>query len=333
VAQAQQEALDEKQPNVDPRPSDALSDLIRFTLDPQMFPATYQTSAEVMTAKHIDEATTTLLAAMAKYPECVIHEHLDHVYVAQKLVARGVDIGGSYSHRRVYLSWSVQDEGLYAFNEQTFHHELASVLRFAHQQKFPKEQWLDANGSKYGDDALKGIKEGRYRGRRPVRSLMQLGYTCDYSQSDLDNDFSNIAAELFLNRPGFWQAVEESPLIAKKVDLAIEFYSNIDPIFDQQYFRSLPSRGQPVLDDNEGETAVENATEGDHEKPEPIALYSNDQIAVMTQEDAKAAITRVANERQAIKEDSERGKRLKREFELLMGRLRIFDRVQKQNDS
>ena len=63
----------------------------------------------------------------------------------------------------------------------------------------------------------------------------------------------------------------------------------------------------------------------DHAVPHSAGLYSDDEIAMMTPEQAQAAMMKISNARQA-NPDAESAKRLKHEFDLLLARIRMLER-------
>jgi hypothetical protein len=61
------------------------------------------------------------------------------------------------------------------------------------------------------------------------------------------NDFSEIAAELFLNRDEFWDWVVKYPKVQAKVTIAIDLYRTMSDEFSEEYFRALPNTGRLAL--------------------------------------------------------------------------------------
>jgi hypothetical protein len=108
------------------------------------------------------------------------------------------------------------------------------------RNEFPDTEWLQINPTSF---AYLG------RGSRTIAKnqastawtpgLLRDGFLCEYSKASMEEDFGMIAAELFANEPAFWLVVSKYQRLHSKVALAIAFYHELDPTFDEQYFRNL----------------------------------------------------------------------------------------------
>lgn len=220
---------------------------ITSKLDAEMFPLKWRVPPISAEARPVGayagkEMESVATFAAGKYPPAIIHTALDRAYVVSRVAASGVWAGGLSSHNRIYLV-PVIIRGVIdrEESERGFHHEFSSVIMRTYEQMFPTDAWKACNppGHAYDRDVTKGTKSGASDTILDPETA-PLGFINAYATYNLEDDFNCISAELFLNRPEFWAFVDRFPKVHAKVDLAIEFYTRIDPRMTKEFFLSLP---------------------------------------------------------------------------------------------
>lgn len=113
-----------------------------------------------------------------------------------------------------------------------FIHEYSSFLLIWNYDLFPEDEWNKINpiGSEYSKVDFFNFNEELPR---------ENGFLINYSMSERENDFNIIAQHLFEGEPKFldsefWPIAEEYPKIKQKVDIVIDFYQKIDPVFTEE---------------------------------------------------------------------------------------------------
>lgn len=220
---------------------------IRTTLDGDMFPSNWSESsvsarAEPLDSEEIPRSIEIMRRASAKYHSELLKYYLDRVYVVGKLSFRGIEAGGTNAATRVYVvNRGVADGRSDDTIERVFHMELSSILLRNHPNYIDKKSWTNANpeGFVYGfRNGVEAIKSGK-SSLRPDPALAERGFYYQYAMSSFENDFNAIAGELFMSKQEFWMIVDRSPRLSAKVDMVIEFYHQVDPLFTRDYFRGL----------------------------------------------------------------------------------------------
>jgi len=180
-------------------------------------------------------------SALQKYPADFVHSNLNKVYVLGHLEFYGVEYGGTYSDDNVYLANKGVDLGYSElYLEQTFHEEFSSILLLNYTDFFDLEKWKAVNPEnfKYGEGGVNAIKEDN-ASLEFDPAFNEIGFLYEYGVSDWENDFNSFAGNLFLPPKGFSDLLNTYPLIKKKRDLAIEFFSKCDHSFTKEYFDKL----------------------------------------------------------------------------------------------
>ncbi len=67
---------------------------------------------------------------------------------------------------------------------------------------------------------------------------MKEGFLTQYNRVSIEQDLNETAAHLFTN-PALWSYCRDYPRIDHKVDVLIDFYRSLNPLFDRYYFREL----------------------------------------------------------------------------------------------
>jgi hypothetical protein len=128
--------------------------------------------------------------------------------------------------------------------QSTINHELAHAILDRFRGRFQKDKWskLLPEGFTYGTTHRRPSPGGESAW---VMTDLLDGFLRDECRGSMDEDFAEIAEELFRNRPIFWIAVSISPRLKAKAMMVIEFYGELHPAFTVEWFRSL----RPVQSD------------------------------------------------------------------------------------
>jgi hypothetical protein len=212
--------------------------------DADMFPPEWLETpvnihAEDLPTSERARALDLMRAAMRRYPAAVLTANLARVYVVGSLHYTGVDAAGTSSLDTVYVA----DGGAAAgytdeFIQVIFHHEFSTILLRNYPQYFDETAWKAANPPKfsYGTGGVDAIKNGE-SSEAQGKEFYKEGFVNRYARSSLEEDFNEIAQNLFLAGSGFWDAVDTYPALHKKVDLAVKFYHSLDERFTEEGFR------------------------------------------------------------------------------------------------
>ena len=221
---------------------------VRFVYNENVFPASWRVSpingqGESLERAEINRSGQIIARALKKYPIQVIKANLNSIYVLRSMKFYDVGYGGTNSNTEVYVT----NDGVimgYTDNyiEQTFHHEFSSVLYRNFPELLDLPAWEKSNlaGFDYNDpeNGVGAIRKNQ-SSQELDTMLCRNGFLTQYALSGLENDINTIAQNLFTPAPGFWKIVDAFPRIYRKTLLLVEFYSRIDPSFNEAYFRRL----------------------------------------------------------------------------------------------
>ena len=189
----------------------------------------------------INRTTQVIEEAVSKYPAHIVNDNLKNIYLVKELGFSGVKFGGTNSSDSVYITSQKAHSDVSI--EQLFHAEFSSVLWRSYQADFDAKKWTKLNPSGFsylgtGVEALKMSANGNFA-KQDGKVLLRNGFLTEYAMSSLENDFNSFAKLMFLGDPTFWDKVDNYPLINKKFELVMDFYSSLDPMFTEDYFRSF----------------------------------------------------------------------------------------------
>lgn len=218
-----------------------------------MFPIYFReppikTIAETISVAERARTVKDIEVALNKYPSDLLKKHLRKVYLLGSLKNFGVNYGGTNAMKNIYIVSRSTDEGYTdKYIEQMFHHEFSSILLAENDTYYNKATttwnnpiWNGLNKSsfKYGTGGYQEIKEGKSN-QNFNRYYLDRGFLNQYSMSSAENDFNEIAMNIFYGSEEFWKIVDNNPIINKKVQFFISFYHKLDPTFTEIYFRQL----------------------------------------------------------------------------------------------
>jgi hypothetical protein len=223
---------------------------IGVSYSPLIFPATWRTApinsyGEQLAPGEIERSKNILLKGLNKYPEATL-KNLSAVYFLQQMKFYDVAFGGTNSTDAVYLVNQGELSGYTDYYlEQTFHHEFSSILFRNFPSLLDTNLWKAANypGFIYNDPE-NGV--GAIRSNQSSQDLdtflCKKGVLTQYGGSSIENDMNTFAQNLFRPDENFWNYVNRFRRIREKTTLLIRFYTKINPVFTEQYFRNLENK-------------------------------------------------------------------------------------------
>lgn len=222
---------------------------IAFTYHKRIFPKSWNEGiikgyAESLDSSQMERSKKLLNIALCKYPNAVISKNLKKVYFLKSLHFYDVNYGGTYYQDTLYVVNSGSRNGYTdQFVEKTIHHEFSSILYQKHSEFFNETAWKKYHLSNfsYGSGGAAEIKSGK-SSEEFSPTLNDKGFLTEYSMSSLENDINEIAQNLFSPKPGFWHVVYRYPKVRHKVNIVIQFYHKIDPIFTMGYFMQYENK-------------------------------------------------------------------------------------------
>lgn len=233
--------------------------LITWEAHSEIFPERWTTEPFNIKAKPIHNlqrtrAVAAVSRAIEKYPDTLIRNTLQRVYVVGELTLyNNQHFAGTASNTAVYLVVQSEKAGYTdRFVESTFHREYSTLLLNLYLKHLDQSAWNQINPRVFRyaganswdhpqgqDGGAKSIDEGKASLSLAPSEDLKYGFLTEYSKSSLENDFNEYAAALFLNEPRFGKLTEEHPAVANKRDLAVRFYSLLDPKLTPAYFKKL----------------------------------------------------------------------------------------------
>lgn len=222
-----------------------------FKYSADNFPSSWRTapinaSGIPIAVEEISRTEQVAIKAIRKYPETLLAVNLKAVYYLKEMNFYNTGFGGTNSSNNLYLTNDGIGQGYTDdYIEQTFHHELSSILFRNHPEYLDTAAWNNANvpGFIYNDPSagVGAIQNGQ--SSQDLDSLLcQKGILTQYALSALENDLNTLAQNLFCPDKVFWKTVDKYPRIKTKVTLLIDFYNKFSPVYSENYFRRLDAR-------------------------------------------------------------------------------------------
>jgi len=185
-----------------------------------------------------------LQRAFSKYPDPVLRENLERIYLFKTMKFYGVPFGGTNVAKTVYMS-DDENNPLFSdhFIENVFHHEFSSILKRNFARHFRSGAWEAINPVTFTYGA--GGVDAMLKGEASMAfdpPLFESGFLSQYSQASMEEDVNVLAQNIFTGSREFWRIVERNERIRKKTLLLINFYHTIDPVFTEDYFRRINER-------------------------------------------------------------------------------------------
>jgi len=180
-----------------------------------------------------------LREVLAQYPEKVLRQNLNAVYLSGSLELYGQQYGGTSIGRSIYLTSSGREEGFDdLYMEQLFHHEFSSILM--RDYRLPVDEWLAANPPDFQystriQEILHAIANNRET--EGSEELYRQGMLTRYSTSTVENDVNVYAETVFTDPVRMKELTAEYPTVRKKYLLLKAFYLSIDRSFARVFDR------------------------------------------------------------------------------------------------
>jgi len=223
---------------------------IIFTADGNIFPSSWYSpgidaKAQSLSAGEVERSKRIIITALDKYPAQLLEDNLKNVYVLRSMNFFGVDYGGTNLPPDIVyvtndgVSMGYTDIAI----EKAFHHEFSSVLYNNYRYLFSENGWRQINppGFVYLDEATGGsgaIKAGK-ASQTFDSEEHEMGFLYEYAESTLENDLNSFAENIFMGDESFFNTVESYEKLDMKLDLIVQFYNSLDPIFTIEYFKGL----------------------------------------------------------------------------------------------
>lgn len=222
-----------------------------FNYSASIFPPSWQVSpiyakGEPVVPSETKRCKLSATRALSKYPASLLKLNLTAVYYLKSMKFYNVGYGGTNSNNALYLTDDGASMGYTdLYMEQTFHHEFSSILFRNNASFLDTSAWMKANVPEFDyNDPEKGV--GAIRNNKSSQEFDSLlcskGFLTQYALSGMENDINTVAQNLFSPSEGFWNYVERFTRIKQKVNLLINFYNRLDPVFTEDYFRKMKDK-------------------------------------------------------------------------------------------
>jgi hypothetical protein len=210
----------------------------------QMFPDSWLEAPEngyslPLNKNNESRGLSIIKSALDKYPEEMLKNNLKKVYLLGALKFYGLSYGGTYYDNKIYLC--IKDSALgydSKYIEKAFHHEFSSILLKNYSIDELEWEYLNHSEFEYGDGGKEALKSGSARLDFDAK-YNKMGFLNQYSTASFEEDFNEICANLFASSNRFWNLTGNYTRIRKKALMAIDFYSKINPVFTEEYFKGL----------------------------------------------------------------------------------------------
>ncbi|MCW5936058.1 MAG: hypothetical protein KIT11_01965 [Fimbriimonadaceae bacterium] len=216
---------------------DSVPVLTRVTFD--TFPESWRggdiaAEGQSLAEGEVARSKALVAKAVARYPKALISQNLARIYVLRSITFYGLEYGGTNSLDTVYLTNQGVERGYTdRYILASFHHEFSSILLRNYPERFDEDEWVGANplGFSYGHGGTEALRDGSSDVRYNSWHI-QRGFLNQYATASLEEDFNTVAEGMMTGSPEFWAACESSPMLKKKLGLAVKFYRSFWPGFD-----------------------------------------------------------------------------------------------------
>lgn len=176
--------------------------------------------------------------ALTRLPKGFAENYVRQIYGVSSLEGYGVQFGGTNVEDKIYLLY--REDSSCAGTTRRLYAELSSLVLRANPGILDVAQWESVNpdGFSYGSSGVDAIREGNASTELDPREFSS-GFLSQYARSTLENDFNAISAGLFMGIKQMWQAAQDYPRLAAKLNITIKFYETVDPRLTRSYFVAL----------------------------------------------------------------------------------------------
>lgn len=171
-------------------------------------------------------AAIHVLDAISAYPDELLRQFVDRVYMLHDLHMNDIDYGAVCVGSGIYIC--LEDslgETLPNWVRNCFHHEFAHLLWRRLPHLFKATIWRTYNPPGFTYDHRQ-LQKG---GLADNEDLYIEGFTCDYAKTTMQEDMCTLTERLFRAEPKFLKDLPKYPRLAQKARLLDDFYSQVAP--------------------------------------------------------------------------------------------------------
>lgn len=182
--------------------------------------------------------------SLSKYPSNLVQNNLKNIYIVKDISIYNTSIGGTNSRDSVYI----ENKGLKLGStniliEQIFHAEFSSILLRNNKSLFLSSNWIKINPKNFQYKRIGIIEISKNRGsQKYINVLNKSGFLNQYAMSTLENDFNSFAKRIFKADKSFWTKANKYKRLNKKLDIVLQFYQKLDPVFSKSYFIDISKK-------------------------------------------------------------------------------------------
>jgi hypothetical protein len=171
--------------------------------------------------------------ALLKYPPAPIKKHLKDLYIGGPYQENDAVITGMYEGNKIYLFYNHEfGNNSSLFLEQTFHHELSSIL--IQNYDFPAFDWLKLNPKDF-NYIINPVKIDAYMNSidsyEADEAALKEGLVSRYGKVNAENDINTYAELVFTQPEEMKMFIKKYPVVMKKYQMLKQFYLSISPEF------------------------------------------------------------------------------------------------------
>ena len=195
--------------------------------------------AENLDKDEVQRSTEAMRNALNKYPQSLLSNNLDRIYILKNLEFHGTSFGGTYCYDDVYINNLGRGQGYTKlFLEASFHHEFSSIL--LKEYAFPYDRWNALNPAdfNYKDGGLNALinKSHISSGLEEDKLLHTQGFLNKYATSEIEEDINTYSEWIFSEPEKFQMYMKKYPIVAKKFEVWLSFYHKVNPAYTESFF-------------------------------------------------------------------------------------------------
>lgn len=214
--------------------------IICGSVEEEMFPLAWREKpinarAEELPEEDADPCFEIIAKALHKYPEYFIKDNISKIYIVKSLFFYNNESDKSHSGVNIYLKYNTES-GVNNFItlERNFHLEFSRLLQYKYkylinEQRIDEWESINPEGFSYEE-------ENEELESASIYDLYTAGFLHKSALSSIYIDFNSYVGYLFMCPDVFMELAKKYPRILKKIDIVIEGYSLIDPVFTKDYF-------------------------------------------------------------------------------------------------
>jgi hypothetical protein len=175
--------------------------------------------------------------ALLKYPIEIVKKEIKALYIGGPYQENGGVITGMYERDKIYLFYNHNSgDNSPLFLEQSFHHELSSIL--IRDYAFPAFDWLALNPEGFSY-IINPIQIDSYMNSIDSYdandSILKQGLVSTYGKVNAENDINTYAELVFTQPEKMKKYITKYPVVSKKFHMLKQFYLSISPEFGAHF--------------------------------------------------------------------------------------------------